>query len=935
MKKFYSLMLVAVAAMAFTACSQDDTQDVVKPEGATKTITVSAETDTRVTLNADHTKMQWVEGDVFSLFTDADANQQLTYTEGATNFELEVAEAAAEVYAYYPYYSMNTDKTSVSLDVTSSQDQAVAGVLQGANDSGSGQYPMVAVATPIENNSVSLTFRPVACAFAFNIYGEVAEGEQIVSVSFTPADGEAVAGAESVDLTTLAADYEYTAANGSATTATVTLGTPFTPDTTKPADTQAYDKQVYLTVAAKAYAGGTFVVTTTETTYTFTTASTLDCTGKDFIPMNLNLAKGEKPQAATFVRLTSLAQINTVDTYIMTGNNSGLYSATNTFAVWAGTVNSSNKTRLNTISVTEADGKIVIEDLSTVGTFKLEDAGEGQYYVKTASGYLYNASSNTLSVDATNKSAWTIHDISEGNTGKEGFYLTTSTARLFCNASPTGSTSLRAYASNIYNGIYFFAKDAITEQPALAVDVNTVEFAAESAVAATVNVTLYGGLTDFNVAEDAEWLTVTKSGNELTLTAADNSLYTERTATVTLSASGADDVTIAVTQAAYEDPSAKTMEFDMTKLNPAIASASKVLYEGADAYWYDNTTFSAETKIALVFDKGTNSEAPSKTSSYSNTNFYEGTSLTIEGKTMSKIAFEFTSDSYNGGFSASVGAYDAETYIWTGSANKVTFTTSTSARLTKITITYDETSTAVFTPAVVAVDPDSVKFTVDGEETTKTLTATVRSTLGGITVSGLSGNLSASVLGMTVTVTANTSAADEQTLVIGTEEDGGASISVPVEIVELATGAAAPGTVLWSEDWTDGKNATAISSYANGGTTVYNEGEVTYTTEGTVQTYTGQYSSGGAGGAELYIKAGGKYTVTGIPTGSVTSATLTFMSNRDMSVSSESVTLTKDSYTSKKGTYMITIPSGLSTFDLSFEFTSKNARVDDIKIVVN
>lgn len=532
MKKFYSLMLVAVAAMAFTACSQDDTQDVVKPEGATKTITVSAETDTRVTLNADHTKMQWVEGDVFSLFTDADANQQLTYTEGATNFELEVAEAAAEVYAYYPYFSTNTDKTSVSLYVTSSQDQAVAGVLQGANDSGSGQYPMVAVATPIENNSVSLTFRPVACAFAFNIYGEVAEGEQIVSVSFTPADGEAVAGAEYVDLTTLAADYEYTAANGYATTATVTLGTPFTPDTTKPADTQAYDKQVYLTVAAKAYAGGTFVVTTTETTYTFTTASTLDCTGKDFIPMNLNLAKGEKPAAV------SLADGD----YVILTNKSDWYAASSTI--------SSSKLSYTSLDYDGEAATVATNDENLV--WALTNKGNNTYSIKakSTSKYLVGSSSSSTNVSMGATETALTFELNDDGTTYTVYSDKADTRALAFNGSVFGFYATSNMSNDTYSFALQFVPANFVTTPSMSVATDSVEFAASADDTNSVAVTLKYLETSAVTVTCPEWLDYEWEGTTLNLTTLTANEDTEnaRTGEVVLSADGVDDVKITVSQ---------------------------------------------------------------------------------------------------------------------------------------------------------------------------------------------------------------------------------------------------------------------------------------------------------------------------------------------------------------------------------------------------
>lgn len=286
---FKSMMLVAAAAMGFTACSKDATEEVApETKGATEIITISTDI-TRTTLNAGRTLLTWVAGDQFAVYTDQGTkNTPVTYTEGAVNFDLEVAAGSQTVYAYYPYYdrqSTQYDQTSVSMYVTSTQNQKEAGVFDGnTND-----YVMVAKGAIDADKHVGLTFKPVACALAFNIYGGQAE-EKVESVTFDP--GVVCAGQHYMDITV--DNPVYTAANGSATSVTVTLENPFEAVGEKPADPKAFANQVYAVVARKAYEGATITVKTSLNTYTFKTASTLDLT-TDFFTMNLNLAKGEKP----------------------------------------------------------------------------------------------------------------------------------------------------------------------------------------------------------------------------------------------------------------------------------------------------------------------------------------------------------------------------------------------------------------------------------------------------------------------------------------------------------------------------------------------------------------------------------------------------------------------------------------------------------------
>ena len=214
---FKSMMLVAAAAMGFTACSKDATEEFEPVAQATETITLSTDI-TRTTLNADRTQLTWVAGDQFAVYTDKGTkNTPVTYTEGATNFDIEVALGSQTVYAYYPYFDkqdISYDQTHVSMYVTSTQKQSKAGVFDGnVND-----YAMVAKGEIDADRHVSLTFRPVACAMALNIYGGQA-GETVQEVTFNP--GVVCAGQHLMDITV--DNPVYTAAEGKATSVTVTL----------------------------------------------------------------------------------------------------------------------------------------------------------------------------------------------------------------------------------------------------------------------------------------------------------------------------------------------------------------------------------------------------------------------------------------------------------------------------------------------------------------------------------------------------------------------------------------------------------------------------------------------------------------------------------------------------------------------------------------
>lgn len=136
--------------------------------------------------------------------------------------------------------------------------------------------------------------------------------------------------------------------------------------------------------------------------------------------------------------------------------------------------------------------------------------------------------------------------------------------------------------------------------------------------------------------------------------------------------------------------------------------------------------------------------------------------------------------------------------------------------------------------------------------------------------------------------------------------------------------------VLWSEDFS---GYAADAQPSSKGSVNYGYGE-----NGT-KVYTTQLGSGGAGGPELLIKSGGgTYTVSNIPTGKATTMTLTFMTNRNLTLSSttDGVSLGSISSNGNARTVLISNSNDASVFDIEFKNTlSNNARIDDIKVVID
>ncbi len=275
--------------MALAGCSKEDVSDNALPgSGIKATRGFTAEiASSRTTLNDAATRMKWTAGDQLGFYTDVETDLNVassTYAEGATNFTAEIDTKATKVYAYYPYFSSQKDRTyeNVSLYIEDAQTQTEAGVLNG------NMVGMYASATLAEGQNTVLTFTPIASLIAFNIYDAENNGDAVKSITFTPAGGEKLNGQHIYNLET-----GKTASTGTKESATVTLTTPYAVPAAKPADKAGY---IYLAVTPKSYAGGTFTVVTDKGLYTFETTKSFDLSNV-YAPqvIQMNLAKVRQP----------------------------------------------------------------------------------------------------------------------------------------------------------------------------------------------------------------------------------------------------------------------------------------------------------------------------------------------------------------------------------------------------------------------------------------------------------------------------------------------------------------------------------------------------------------------------------------------------------------------------------------------------------------
>ncbi len=561
MKNLFKISMLAAFAMAFAACSNDATEDVLpaNPEVGTKTITVSVDAAmTRTTLNDAHTKLQWEVGDKFGYFangTDAAANTAVEYTEGATEYTLTVPVDATEIYAYYPHYTNNDNTANTSAESVNlgmgTQKQSAGGVFDGYN------YPMVAKAT-INGNNATLKFAPIASAIAFNVYNtaeDYAGGETVTSIKVT-VEGSMISGRHAYDLTTGA--YSNEEWNGY-DNATVTLTEPVAVGTAKPADAQKYEEQIYLMLHKGTYTNATIVVTTDVNTYTFEGAN-LDC-AEDIVPMNLNLSKGTTPVKKEYFAVTALDEIDVTATYVIGGNNEKTLADNSNMMMFTGTTSG---WQCATTSAAFADNSFANNDIADV---KLEAAGTANmYFIKVGNEYLCNTSTGTSSSDrslsmlTSEPTAWTFVK----KDGYEGFMfqnvIGTTTYEMGCNS--TTEKSLRLYGNTttpMKGAIYLFREvgtgGAIT--PKVYVSETELSLTADATAEPypTFNVSVNWGnsLENVTMTNAATWLTAEfdKTTGVVTYYAEENTGAAERSATLNFAIKDGNNVDVVVKQAGY------------------------------------------------------------------------------------------------------------------------------------------------------------------------------------------------------------------------------------------------------------------------------------------------------------------------------------------------------------------------------------------------
>lgn len=792
------MMLVAVAAMSFVSCSNEFEDVNVKNE--TFELVISAEkpaleSDSRTEFN--NGSIIWSASDqiracyyhstgVWSKYyasttNNISADGSTATFSGFTEFPAQSTEGTYTFYAGYPKNAIGGGNTAaptageLSVEVPTKQNMPKLGTFDANADIMLGVAQDV-VAAPVTEISVRW-YRMVAhgCVTLKNLPAE--EGETIYTVTFTAPESVKLSGNGTINFVDEAmSDLDNN-------TVAVTL----------PTNTAAKftELPVWFCSAPATIAAGanlTIAVETTRGTYTRTITARdggIKFMQNRYNTLSVDMASAEFKAAEVstdvWAQVTSLADV-TAGTYVIVGD--GFYCPNDELGgngqPLAKTIASNN--------VSIADGKLVgtvadgmkwtfsgTADAMTITKF----GGSDKLYVTDTN--------NGIRLGAGDGLAWNIVDNGDGTFTLQ--YPLTDVRRLTLYYNSGAATDWRCYKMTTEDAsgsrlstlsLYQLQVPADPDAPTLSVDKSELTFAVEGgSQTVTATTTNYDGA--ITASSDNSHFTVSVSGNVVTVTAPANEESTEQTATITIKA-GDLSKSVAVSQAAKEVvvENTATATFNMAAVNPSFvgpASGNYCNYEGNDAFWFDDVE---NSNIALVFVKGTYSYSPSYNTNYKNTTINNGNKLIVEGKTIVKIEFTFSSSS-KGALTADNGTYASG--VWTGESNCVTFTGTTNATyITNMVVTYKADSEGVFTnsksPQLVVVEqPERVAY----EGANVTVALTVRNLTAAITATPSANwitNAAVSGSNLTFTVAANESTEDRSATITLTSGSVSTTVSV-------------------------------------------------------------------------------------------------------------------------------------------------------------
>lgn len=694
---FKSLMLVAVAAMGFTAC-QNGVDEVVSVEDVKMTINASVDA-TRTVLDEANTTINWSADDALKVIENSTTYRTTTAidiaTDGTAQFTVSFPASTATEFTYnaiYPASALNEDETvnaeKVKVTVKDAQ-SATATSFDPTADILVSKH----IETTAQPTTLDMQFKRLVALGKLTLTNLPATST-ISKVTFTAGKEDVLAGRNYVNTVTGAVS-QYGYYNGTN------------------AISVSYDEAVASTTPIY-FACNPFDMAEGEVFKVEVICSDATYTREVTIPAGRSLSFVEGDLNTFSVDMTDATKeenfIFPDGEYVALALVSNKYYALSCEA---------NGTRLNAVEVTYNGEE----------TFVTEEEVIKWSVVRSADGYTFKGNNNQYVAWSSGNYAHTQDDAYYLDITKDeekaGRYNVVSkadaTRKLQRNGTATNNY-FAFYASNQSGSLFLvpYVKDVSPKFNVVGLE-ESYSYGVEGGELYFDEFEKLNGLTEpitASVEEGCDWVTIVDSGEEFTITIAENTLTETRETILTFSAEGAPDVTATIFQEAVIPDTSLTYTFDLTNINPAASDYTSGYYDYEDeyAYWYytpvgdtvETATFNSDTQLALIFQQGSATYPPSYAGNYKNTGVNAGNSLVIEGKSISKIEFTFTGTSYMGGFSVEEGNYTTSgtTGTWVGSSNSVTFAASASARITTIVVTYDPESEASFPVSNPTYEPE-------------------------------------------------------------------------------------------------------------------------------------------------------------------------------------------------------------------------------------
>ncbi len=689
---FKSMMLVAVAAMGFTACSKEAVEEV-NPTMESKTYTMTFVADapntrTSVAIDGDVAKYSWSTGDKVGFYKVAngiDSNVEKAVQKsnskaaviadnGSATFTVDLDEAdgatSYNIGAFYPgnsWVSHAAENPFNNVKVKLPQAQALTeGTFDPAADLMMSK-PFMGVA--LDNEAKTLEFTRIAAVGMMNLKLEGMEnGEVIKEVVFTLAEGTHFNGPVTLDLE----NSTYTLGEEN-TTNSVNL----TGELTADADRTA----IFFTCFPGEYSGAyTINVTTDKATYSKegTLSKPLSFTAGDVLSFNATVTgrdEIEVKEDVCYKKITSTSELTEGQYLIVCEIANVAFDGSLT------TLDANN----NKVDVTISNNQIAVTEDLEEKEFTLTKNGNSWYILAASGKYIGSTSSNDS------------NELKTSNTGINNTITVTDGDATITNGhnylrynATTGTCRFRYYKSSTYTNqkaITLYKKttgeggETPEPTPALATPTGLEAIAVGKEV--TIAWDEVANATSYYVTCGTQNLTVTDCEADFTMDA----YSTEYNITVVAKADGYTDSVAATTTVITEaDPNAGGEEVTFELSNTATFTNSQLTW--------------SQNGITIVQDKGKGSSAVnSDYNTASSMRVYQGHTLTFSSEyNITKVEIATNGKYYGTTATASEGTLtnpktNGCTITWEGSSNNFVITNGTGQggeqiRATKITITY-------------------------------------------------------------------------------------------------------------------------------------------------------------------------------------------------------------------------------------------------------